>query len=137
MQLEAAVEERPDGAKTVWTGEVDPFYRMKGMALKYLEQLDSAYDTLYRAAWDYSYRSAALCLGRNRLHAAQRLDKGYCFPSRIDDIAILENAARIHPDGEKAYYYLGRLYYDRFGYEKEMALWERAVQINPRYGKAF
>lgn len=31
MPLEAAIEEAPDGGKTVWTGEVDPFYRMKGM----------------------------------------------------------------------------------------------------------
>lgn len=32
LPLEASVEENPDGSKTVWTGEVDPFYRMKGMA---------------------------------------------------------------------------------------------------------
>lgn len=32
LPLEASLEENPDGSKTVWTGEVDPFYRMKGMA---------------------------------------------------------------------------------------------------------
>lgn len=32
MTLEASIEENEDGSKTVWTGEVDPFYRMKGMA---------------------------------------------------------------------------------------------------------
>ena len=32
LPLEATVQENPDGGKTVWTGEVDPFYRMKGMA---------------------------------------------------------------------------------------------------------
>lgn len=32
LPLEAAIEENSDGSKTVWTGEVDPFYRMKGMA---------------------------------------------------------------------------------------------------------
>ena len=31
LPLEAEVEENDDGSKTVWTGEVDPFYRMKGM----------------------------------------------------------------------------------------------------------
>ena len=31
MPLEASIEENADGSKTVWTGEVDPFYRMKGM----------------------------------------------------------------------------------------------------------
>ena len=32
MPLEAVEEENPDGGKTVWTGEVEPFGRMKGMA---------------------------------------------------------------------------------------------------------
>lgn len=31
LPLEAAVEENADGGKTVWTGEVEPFNRMKGM----------------------------------------------------------------------------------------------------------
>lgn len=32
MPLEATVQENKDGSKTVWTGEVEPFGRMKGMA---------------------------------------------------------------------------------------------------------
>ena len=32
MPLEAIEEDNPDGGKTVWTGEVEPFGRMKGMA---------------------------------------------------------------------------------------------------------
>ncbi len=32
MPLEAEIEENADGGKTVWTGEVEPFNRMKGMA---------------------------------------------------------------------------------------------------------
>lgn len=32
MPLEAVIEENSDGGKTVWTGEVEPFNRMKGMA---------------------------------------------------------------------------------------------------------
>lgn len=32
MPLEAVEEQNPDGGKTVWTGEVEPFGRMKGMA---------------------------------------------------------------------------------------------------------
>ena len=68
---------------------------------------------------------------------AENLDEGYCFPARIDDVAILENAININPDGEKAYYYLGCLFYDRFGYDRAMNLWEKAIAINPEYGKAF
>ncbi len=32
LPLETVIEENTDGSKTVWTGEVDPMHRMKGMA---------------------------------------------------------------------------------------------------------
>ena len=32
MPVQARIEENPDGSKTVWTGEVEPFNRMKAMA---------------------------------------------------------------------------------------------------------
>ena len=32
LPLETVLEENADGSKTVWTGEIDPLYRMKGMA---------------------------------------------------------------------------------------------------------
>lgn len=252
--------------------DVEAFY-LKGMALKYMGKLDDAYDILYRAAWDYSYRSAALfalaeidcvkgrftdalrnldesislnnghtramnlksaiyrALGDNEksleianqvidldklnmlaraelsnhidnkaqicdmfdskpenfidvaaayinagfyrdaiaaleiskkayplydyykaycyamlgdndsaikaIKSAEAMDEEYCFPSRIDDIAVLENAIKLCEDTAKANYYLGCLYYDRFGYDKAITLWENAVSINPEYAKAY
>lgn len=68
---------------------------------------------------------------------AECMKEGYCFPSRIDDIAILEHAIHVNPDGAKAYYYLGCLQYDRFHYEKAITLWESAIERDPTYGKAF
>ncbi len=67
---------------------------------------------------------------------AESLDEGYCFPSRIDDIPILEKAIELNPAGAKAYYYLGCLHYDRFNYDKAIALWEKAIACEPTYAKA-
>ena len=252
--------------------DVEAFY-LKGLALKYLNKLDDAYDTLYRAVWDYSYRSPALfalaeidcikgrfkealrnldesislnsghtramnlksaiyrtlnenekaieilnhilsldkldmqsrielsfikntndeivdmfdskpenfidvavayvnagfykeaistleiskksyplyeyykayaykMLGDNDLNIkkiilAESMDEEYCFPSRIDDIAILENAITSYKKASKANYYLGCLFYDRFNYDKAISLWEKAIIINPTYAKAY
>lgn len=67
---------------------------------------------------------------------AESLDEGYCFPSRIDDIIVLEKAMELNPTSAKAYYYLGCLNYDRFNYDKAIALWEEAIACAPTYAKA-
>ncbi|MBQ8407556.1 MAG: DUF5107 domain-containing protein [Clostridia bacterium] len=53
----------------------------KGIALKYLGRLDQAYDTLWRAAWNYSHRSAAYfalaeidCIRGDYTEAIQKLE---------------------------------------------------------------
>ena len=71
------------------------------------------------------------------IKVAETMDEEYCFPSRIDDIAILENAIKMCDKTAKANYYLGCLFYDRFGYDKAISLWETAISINPEYAKAY
>lgn len=68
---------------------------------------------------------------------ADAADTGYCFPSRLDDIAVLSNAISKNPSGDNAYYYLGCLYYDKFAYEKATELWEKCAELNPKHPKVF
>lgn len=68
---------------------------------------------------------------------AEKQQTGYCFPSRLDDIAVLENAIEKNANGDNAYYYLGCLYYDKFAYEKATSLWEKCITLNPAHPKAF
>jgi len=71
------------------------------------------------------------------IKSAEAMDEEFCFPSRIDDIAVLEKAIELCADAAKANYYLGCLFYDRFGYDKAIALWEKAIELNPEYAKAY
>ncbi len=71
------------------------------------------------------------------LKAAEMQDTGYCFPSRLEDIAVLEFAIKNNPAGCNAYYYLGCLYYDKFAYEKAISLWETCIMQNKSHPKAF
>ena len=71
------------------------------------------------------------------IETAENMDEGYCFPSRIDDITVLENAIELCNKADRASYYLGCLFYDRFGYDKAITLWEKAISINPEYAKAY
>lgn len=71
------------------------------------------------------------------LKSAEAQETGYCFPSRLDDIPVLENAILKNSGGDNAYYYLGCLYYDRFAFEKATKLWEKCIALNPKHPKAF
>ena len=58
-------------------------------------------------------------------------DSSYlCFPNKLEDIAVLRSAMKANPDGAKAYYYLGCLYYDKLQFETAIGLWERSEKLD-------
>ncbi len=78
-------------------------------------------------------------LGRDYIHKlveAEAIPTGYCFPSRLNDISVLENAIDSLEQSANACYYLGCLYYDKFGYEKAIKLWEKCVKLDVTHAKA-
>ncbi|HEY3932922.1 MAG TPA: DUF5107 domain-containing protein [Verrucomicrobiae bacterium] len=59
---------------------------------------------------------------------AATLAPDYCFPSRLEEIAILESAMRANPSDAHAPYYLGNLFYDRRRHEEAIQLWEKSAK---------
>jgi len=53
----------------------------------------------------------------------------YCFPNRLDDILVLENAIKLNVNDSKALYYLGNLWYDRKQSDKATKCWEASRSI--------
>jgi tetratricopeptide (TPR) repeat protein len=74
-------------------------------------------------------RESALACYQNA--AAQSPD--YCFPSRLDEMAILEAVLRANPSDARAAYYLGNLFYDRRRHEEAIQLWEKSAKLDPAY----
>ena len=68
---------------------------------------------------------------RRQLAAAARANPDYCFPARLEEIAILEWAMAANPRDVRAPFFLGNLLYDRCRHAEAMALWERAVRGEP------
>jgi len=56
-----------------------------------------------------------------------------CFPSRIEEIGVLETASRLDPADPRAPYYLGNLLYDRRRYAAAIAAWSRAARLAPPF----
>ena len=64
---------------------------------------------------------------------ASEMNPEYCFPSRLEELRILEHARSLRLDDPWIAYYLGTLYYDKKRYDEAIALWERSVAINPDF----
>lgn len=70
-------------------------------------------------------------LGRDATEAYRRASAAnpdYCFPARLEDIAVLLAAP---PHDPRACYYLGNLYYDRRRYPEAIERWSRAIRLEP------
>ena len=80
--------------------------------LAYTQRMSKAYDYLEKAA---------------------QADPYYCFPNRLEDIAVLETAMDMNPDDARAPYYLGCLYYDKRQYDLAIENWEESAKRDPNF----
>ena len=67
------------------------------------------------------------------LKQAEQSDPIYCFPNKLEDIAVLKAAIKNNPKGAKAYYYLGNLYYDKLQFAEAARLWEQSIALDDSY----
>jgi tetratricopeptide (TPR) repeat protein len=68
---------------------------------------------------------------------AAALPPDYCFPSRLEEIWVLESAMRANPHDARAPYYLGNLFYDRRRHADAIQLWEKSVRLEPNFSIAW
>ena len=105
---------------------------------------EDALYTISIAGSDYPlhYYYKAYCnkkLGRDfaeDLKMAEMLNTSYCFPSRIDDVLVLQNAIEEN-SGANAYYYLGCFMYHNEWYDMATELFEKCISIDKTHAKAY
>ena len=66
------------------------------------------------------------------LAVAESRKPDYCFPNKLEDIAVLQFAIE-KGCRAKAPYYLGNLYYDKLQWEESVRLWELSAQADPGF----
>ena len=64
---------------------------------------------------------------------AEACKADYCFPNRLEDVLALEMAKQMNPDGARAPYYLGCLYYDKRQYDVAVSNWELSARLDPQF----
>jgi tetratricopeptide (TPR) repeat protein len=68
---------------------------------------------------------------RRHFAAGKRASADYCFPARLEEIAILQRAIGVDPSDARAQFYLGNLLYDRRRHPEAIRCWEAAVRSEP------
>lgn len=71
------------------------------------------------------------------LKIAASANPDYCFPNRLEDIAVLQFAIRQNSVDAKASYYLGNLWYDKRQYADAIECWERSADIDTAFPTVF
>ncbi len=74
---------------------------------------------------------------RNAAAEAHKASATYVFPSRVEEMVVLERAIAAYPDDARAPYYLGNFLYDRQRHRDAIAQWERAVSLDPKFPTAW
>lgn len=70
------------------------------------------------------------------LEKGENADSYLCFPHRLDDMLVLENAVKINVNNAMANYYLGCLYYDKKRYDNAIKCWENTAEKKPEFPTA-
>ncbi|MBQ7334948.1 MAG: DUF5107 domain-containing protein [Clostridia bacterium] len=113
-------------------------YMKAGLYADAIRTLSLADDTYPMVNYYKAYCNGKLgTVSADLVKAANALPTGYCFPSRLEDILVLQHATETVPDGANAYYYLGCLYYDKFRYADAAQSWETCVACDPTHGKTW
>ena len=64
---------------------------------------------------------------------AEKQAPDYCFPNRLEDVQALNLAITMNPDGARAPYYLGCLYYAARQYDLAIERWELSARLDPSF----
>ncbi len=68
---------------------------------------------------------------------AAAMSTEYCFPSRVEEMNMLNDVIALNPTDGNAYYYLGNLLYYYEQKDAAIELWKKSTEVNPAYGMAY
>ncbi len=88
--------------------------------------------TAYLLAW-LARRLGADEQARVWSEKAAQADAAYCFPWRLEEMLVLQEALAHSPADARAAYYLGNLLYDRRRCAEAVELWKKAAALEPGF----
>ena len=88
---------------------------------------------LYYYLSSYSRRNGTAARADDYHARAADEKRDYCFPARLEDLVVLEDALRHAPNDPAAHYYLGNLLYDKRRHHDAIAHWVASATSDPTF----
>lgn len=105
-------------------------------AINVLEQYAGNKPMIYYYKAYYYSKLQEIDQAREVLAQAAAAPSDYCFPNKLEDIFVLQQAIQLNSTDAKACYYLGTLYYDKKQYDLAKELWEASVHSDNTFPTA-
>lgn len=97
------------------------------------KECDNIYPMVHYALGYFHARKGEEAAARACYEQAEKADHAYCFPNRIEEVLILQNAMEVNPRGAKAAYSLGNFWYAARQYDNAVACWETSANADPTF----
>lgn len=94
---------------------------------------DKVYPIVYYALGYFASKSSDTSKAKEYYSLAAKMCPDKCFPNRIEEVNILQDALSMNPSDSFAYYYLGNFWYAARQYDNAKSCWEKSLELNPKY----
>lgn len=101
-----------------------------------VEDNERTYPMVYYALGYFSSLAGDEVAAKRYYVKAESMSPEYCFPNKLEEVLMLNDAMRVNPDGAKAFYYLGNFWYNARQYKDAIACWEASVEKDDTYPTA-
>lgn len=94
------------------------------------EDILETYPMVYYALGYFSSKNGQKEKALDYYRKAEQMCPDYCFPNKMEEVLMLQDAMSLNPTGAKASYYLGNFYYAARCYDDAVACWEASVSLD-------
>ncbi|MDR2039590.1 MAG: DUF5107 domain-containing protein [Bacteroidales bacterium] len=112
-------------------------YEEAGQLLKNTISDDShVYPMVYYALGYFASQAGMEGKAKEYYGKASGMSPDRCFPNRIEEVNILQDAVRLNPTDAKAPYYLGNFWYAARQYDEAVDCWEQSAVLDDSFPTA-
>lgn len=94
---------------------------------------EATYPMVYYALGYFASKMGKKDEALNLYKKAETMCPDYCFPNKLEEVLMLNDAMSLNPEGAKAPYYLGNFHYAARIYDEAIACWEKSASIDDTY----